>query len=162
MIKHAIYGGGAATTAGDFGMALLRVSVGTFIAYHGFQKFPPPDQFVEMTTNFGFPQPHLFAWLSVITESIGGILLAVGFLTRFVSVALVFNMGVAAFVALAAAKWFAQGVPSKEMPMMYLFPFLMFVFTGAGQFSLDGFLRGGRPVVVEGRETVIEPTRRVV
>ena len=164
MIKHAVYGGGAATTAGDVGLALLRVSVGVFIAYHGLQKLPVSQGFIDNVAGLGFPQPTLFAWLAALTECVGGLLLAVGFLTRFVALALVFNMGVAAFVVHKGLPFVAPqpGDPSKELPMMYLFPFLAFVLTGAGRLSVDGFLRGPRPVVVRETEVIEPTTRRVI
>ena len=164
MIRRRLLGGGAATPLGDIGWAILRVSVGLFIATHGWQKLQDPSGFLGYPAKMGFPYPTAFGWAAILTEFAGGLLLVLGLLTRFASLALVFNMGVAAFVAKAGLPFVAgnSSADSKELPMMYLFVFLAFLLAGAGRFSLDALLRP-KAVVVETRDEVItEPGRRRV
>ena len=173
MIKRTLFGGsGAATPLGDVGWAVLRISVGLFIAMHGYGKFIAPSGIIEGTKGLGFPAPTVFGWCVIFAELVCGLLFALGLLTRFASAVLLFNMGVAAFVAHAGLPFvtWEQGVQTKELPMMYLFVFLAFLLAGAGRISLDALFHGPRRVVTVRRGAVgvdedlpvIEPTRRVV
>lgn len=143
-IKSLLCGGaGAATRFGDIGLLVLRVGTGLLMAYaHGFSKvysngsFGVPDQLVAGVKSMGFPAPTAFAWMAALTEFIGGILLALGLMTRPVALALTFNMAVAAFVMHGS-----DPLARKELALLYLLAFQLFIFTGAGRFSVDKFFR---------------------
>jgi putative oxidoreductase len=143
-IKNLLFGGAGATTRfGDIGLLIVRVGSGVLMAYaHGFSKVYSngsvgiPDQLVSGVRSMGFPAPTAFAWMAALTECIGGILLALGLMTRPVALALTFNMGVAAFVAHGK-----DPLAVKEMALLYLLAFQVFIFTGAGRYSLDKFFR---------------------
>ena len=153
-LQKVLFGGlGAETTVGDVGLAILRVSVGLYIAAHGLGKLPPEQGFIGMTGGMGFPAPTLMAWMAGLTEFVGGLMVAAGLLTRWACLGLIFNMGVAAFVAHGSDPWMdAPGKPSKEMAMLYMFPFLALLFMGAGRFSVDALLRRtGRRETLETR-----------
>jgi putative oxidoreductase len=147
-IKDFLFGGaGAATRFGNIGLLILRAGFGLAIAIgHGMGKvysngsIGPSDQFVNGVKGMGFPAPTAMAWMAALTEFLGGILLAAGLLTRPAAIALVFNMGVAAFVAHKDAPLFGPP-PNKEYALLFLVVFLAFVFTGAGRYSIDRFLR---------------------
>ena len=142
-------GPGGATPLADFGLLITRVGVGVIMAFsHGLSKVwregsvGPPQQLIDGVGAMGFPAPTAFAWAAALTEFFGSILLALGLFTRPAALALTFNMAVAAFVAHRKDPWFATGTgPAKEAALMFLLPFLMFVFTGAGRFSVDALLR---------------------
>src|SRR5215218_3382594 len=133
-IKNVLFGGrGAATVAGDIGLAILRLGTGAYIAFaHGWSKvhrpgeWGPPAGLIKGTADLGFPMPTFFAWAAALTEFAGGILIAMGLFTRPVAAFLVFNMAVAAFGAHAGAGWTGEG--SREPAMLYLLPFLLLVF----------------------------------
>lgn len=119
-----LFGGpGAATRLGDTGLAILRVGVGLGIAIgHGWVKlygqhgFGPPRDFVSNVEGMGFPSPLLFAWMATAAEFLGGLLLAIGLLTRPAALVLVGNMLVAAFLAHWKDPLFAAwGNPNKEL-----------------------------------------------
>jgi len=141
-------GPGGASPLADFGLLITRVGVGVIMAFgHGLSKvwrageFGPPQQLIEGVGKMGFPAPTAFAWAAALTEFLGAILLALGLFTRPVALALTFNMAVAAFVAHGKDPWFNTGAgPAKEAALMFLLPFLLFVFTGAGRFSMDALL----------------------
>lgn len=149
-IRNVLFGGlGAATTFGDIGLAIARIGLGAFIAIgHGYAKifhekgFGPDAEMVQGVDAMGFPMPLLFAWMASLAEFLGGILIALGLMTRPVAIALTFNMAVAAFVAHGKDPLFlSSGMPAKEFALLYCLPFLMFFFTGAGRFSIDALLR---------------------
>src|SRR5690606_4006629 len=89
-INQFLFGGaGAATKLGDVGLAVLRVGTGLMLAFgHGQNKvwgedrLGPPAGFVEGVGELGFPAPLLFAWMAALAEFVGGILIAIGLLTR--------------------------------------------------------------------------------
>src|SRR2546423_11443202 len=80
---------------GDVGLLLLRVGVGLTFAAHGAQKAfgwwggPGAQAWQGAVQRMGFQPPQLFAWLAIAVELVGGILLALGFLTPFAAAALV-------------------------------------------------------------------------
>lgn len=156
VIKQVLFGGrGTTCRTGDFVLAVMRVSLAAFMAAgHGWGKlyqstadgghFGPPQGFVDAVASMGFPVPLLSAWLAVLAETLFAVLLGLGLFTRPAALVLVFNMGVAAFVAHGAHPWITGpgGGPAKEMAMLYLLPFMLFVVIGAGNLSLDAFIRG--------------------
>lgn len=136
---HFLIGGdGGASAIADTGLLVLRLTAGLALAFaHGLGKFPPSDAFIATVAGMGFPAPEFFGWAAGVAELIGGICLAVGLLTRPVSVLIAITMGVAFFIRHANDPFL-----SKEKAMLYGGIALLFVFVGAGRFSLDSFLRG--------------------
>jgi putative oxidoreductase len=117
----------------DFGLLPLRVCAGLALALaHGLQKVPPTPQFVEHVAGFGFPVPGLFAWAAAFAEVGGGILLALGLLTRPAAFLILCNM-VVAFVFAHAQDPF----PLKEKALLFGNIAFLFLCLGAGRFSLD-------------------------
>ena len=76
------------TTAQNIGFLLLRFFVGLALCTV-FEKFLPREGiwgpqawFVQDTANMGFPFPVFFAWVAVLSEFFGGILIMLGLFTR--------------------------------------------------------------------------------
>jgi putative oxidoreductase len=133
-----MFGYSTAGALGDVGLLLLRVFAGLALALaHGINKVPPADGFVGMIGGFGFPAPELFAWLSGLTELVGGILLAAGLFTRPVAAFIVVNMLVAVVFAHAGDPF-----AGRELPLLFAVVALQFAFTGAGRYSADGVIAG--------------------
>ena len=149
LVSLLIGGPGTGSTIGDVALAIVRVSTGLMMAIgHGKGKLlrdgaiGVSEQFVQSTAKLGFPAPTFFAWCAALAELVGGLLIALGFFTRPVAAILVFNMAVAAFgVHLHDPIFASGGGRSKEMALLYLLPFFLFMFTGAGHFSADAMVR---------------------
>jgi putative oxidoreductase len=142
-----LFGSFTTGTTGDAGLALLRIFAGLALALaHGMGKIPPQDGFVGWIASWGFPAPGMFAWLAGLAEFAGGILLALGLLTRPVALVIVLHYVV-------AQVWGHAGDPFRERELALLFQFiaLQFLVVGAGRYSADWQLsRGGRGAVEAG------------
>lgn len=135
-LKKILFGSAAIPSAlVNIGFTLLRVFTGLFLAFgHGIKKLPPSDGVVNMISKRGFPAPDVFAWLSVLTEFLGGIFLALGLFTRPVAFFIAVNMLVAAFVGSNSP--FAK----KELALFYEFAAIAFLFAGSTKYGLDNLI----------------------
>lgn len=138
MIKEILFGGsGTSTRLGDIGLLLARIFIGLSMAIaHGLPKLQDPSGIIKGTTAMGFPLPIAFAWAAILAEFLGGIMLALGLLTRPSAFLIASTMGVAAFVAHASDPF-----KSKELAMAYLFAGILFICTGGGRFSIDKLIK---------------------
>ncbi len=118
--------------------AIMRIVTGLLFACHGSQKFFgwPPDG--------GGPLPPLMVVAGII-ELVGGLLIAVGFLTGWVAFITSGEMAVAFFIA-----HFPHGpIPLQnkgELAVVYCFLWLFVATHGAGPWSIDAAIRRRRPV----------------
>ena len=84
----------------DLGMLILRVAVGLTIAAHGWAKFTKGgklDGLAGWFHSMGMRPGPVHARMAATTETLGGVLLALGFLTPFAALALVAVMAVAGY-----------------------------------------------------------------
>lgn len=117
-------------------LALLigRVVFGLTFASHGLQKLQGFNAMADK-----FPDPlglgsELSLILVIFGELICGSAFVLGFLTRLALLPMIFSMMVAFFVA-------HGGVVSEgELAFVYLFIFVTYLLTGAGKYSVDGFI----------------------
>jgi putative oxidoreductase len=139
-MRNFLFGGpGTSNSLADAGLAFLRVATGVGLATHGIAKLPPPEGFVKGVAALGFPSPEIFAWAAGMSEFFGGILLAVGLLTRPAAMFILIVMSVA-FFGQHRYDPFAR----KELSMMYGSSAVFFLLAGAGRFGIDRLLRRGR------------------
>ena len=82
-------------TDGPAPTILLRLMVGGVFFWEGILKFVYTNQGVGRFTKLGIPFPELTANLIGVLEIVGGILLIVGFLTRFIAFVFIIEMTVA-------------------------------------------------------------------
>lgn len=119
----------------NVGLLLLRLAVGGCIAAHGFQKLSDGvSNFAAGLERNGMPAPEIMAWLSVLSEWVGGIFIAVGFLTRLAAIPLVINMAVAVLLVHRHAYFLPAGM---EYALNLGVTYLVIALLGPGKFSLD-------------------------
>jgi putative oxidoreductase len=130
----------------DIGLLILRIAVGGIIAAHGVQKLAPArhgGMGIQATTGFvgslGFRPAARFAWLLALTELVGGVALAAGFMTPVAAGALIGVM-LAAIVVVHADKGFFAQNGGYEFPLALALGALAAAFTGGGEWSLDHVL----------------------
>ena len=75
-----------------------------------------------------FPRPELFAYIGELTELTGGILLALGLMTRFITLPMMSVMLFITFV-LGHGKIFYE----DQYPFLFFLFFVLFFFTGPGK-----------------------------
>lgn len=138
LLKNILFGGESGLSyAANAGLALLRIFAGISLAFaHGISKVPPGDGLVTGTANLGFPAPTFFAWAAGLSESMGGIFLALGFLTRISA----FFIAITMLVAIVGVHG-ADPYQKKELAFMYFFVATAFLLKGSGDWSVDSFLR---------------------
>ena len=133
-------GAAVATRWTDAALVVPRVFAGLVLAIEfGAGKLPVPEWFVTDVGNLGFPIPVAFAWAAVLAEVVGGLLLAVGFLTRPAAASIVCTMLVAAILQKA-------GDPLWErLPSLFFMAVAYYgLVLGGGRYSVDGWLRRRR------------------
>lgn len=122
----------------DMGLLLMRFATGVFLCTVFEKLLPrngvwgPQDWFVADVAKMGFPFPVFFAWCAVLSEFFGGILLAIGLLSR---PAAFFN----AITTFVAAFLFHKGdVSGSGLAGTIFFASTMgLTLTGPGRISLD-------------------------
>lgn len=133
-VKNLLFGSSiSGPLLSQLGLAVLRVITGLSIAFgHGLGKLPPPSPFVKAVAALGFPLPEVFAWAAGMSEFVGGLLLAVGLMTRPAAAAVAFTLGVAAFGQHAGDPF-----EVRELALLYCAVSVLFACTGSGRFGLD-------------------------
>jgi putative oxidoreductase len=118
----------------SLGLAALRLAVATIFIRHGAQKLFIYG-FAGVTgafTQMGVPLPGVMGPFIGLLEFFGGIALALGFLTRLVSLGFVFDMmGAIGFVLMK------KGFGGYELEFLLLVSSLSLALAGAGRYSVD-------------------------
>jgi putative oxidoreductase len=131
----------------------LRLIVGYGFMQHGFAKLSRgPDAFVAILQAMGVPDPHLMAWLTILTELLGGLAVLLGAFVTVVSVPMMAVLLVAMFKVhlpygfssiklLAVTAAGAQfGPVGYEVILLYVACLAALVIGGSGPFAIDGFI----------------------
>ena len=121
------------TRYADKALGLLRIVAALLFLLHGTSKlfgFPP----FSMGT---LPEAGTLLWFGAILEALGGLLLLVGLLSRFVAFILSGEMAVAYWMFHAPQSTF----PSEnggDAAILFCFIFLYIAAAGPGAWSIDG------------------------
>jgi len=132
----------------------LRLIVGYGFMQHGFAKLSRgPEAFAAILHMMGVPAPHLMAWLTILTELIGGLAVLLGAFVPLVSVPMAAVLFVAMLTVhlpygfssiklLSVTSGRAQfGPPGYELDLLYLACFAALVLGGSGPMAIDHYLR---------------------
>lgn len=119
------------------GLLILRLWAGCALALaHGIGKITDLASFNAKVGAMGFPLPWLTGTFAALSESLGGLLLALGLATRPASAAILATM-------LGAGLWVHRNDPfmNRELSLTYATVALALLFTGPGRLSVDAALR---------------------
>jgi putative oxidoreductase len=135
----------------------LRLIVGYGFMEHGFAKLSRgPDAFAAILHTMGVPAPHLMAWLTILTELIGGLAVLLGAFVPLVSVPMAAVLlvamltvhlpyGFSSIKLLSVMSGRAQfGPPGYELDLLYIACLAALVLGGSGPMAIDNYLRRNR------------------
>jgi putative oxidoreductase len=129
----------------DVGLLALRAVVGFLLIGHGTQKLfgwfggTGIEKWVAGIRSRGFVPPPLWGWTGALGETVGGALLAIGFLSPLGSLGIAASM----LVAIVTAHWSKGLWNSKggiEFPLTNMTVAVALALTGPGSYSLDHLL----------------------
>ncbi len=127
---------------------LLRVAFGLMLMTHGVPKIlgrshgsmaDPMAGSVHLIGNvLHLPAAPLIGWFIALLEGVGGLMLALGLLTRLVAPLVVVQMLVISWLLAPTFPWIDRGF---EYPLMLVFVMLLIAARGGGPVALDAWLR---------------------
>ena len=123
----------------EYGLLLLRLVVGLLFAGHGAQKLfglfggDGPQGTAAFFASLGYRRPAVMALVAGLSELVGGLLLALGFLTPVASLLLAVVM----LNAIATVKWPQGLLGGYELELTLLAVVIALTATGPGEISLD-------------------------
>ncbi len=127
----------------SYGYLLVRATTGLGLALHGYPKVKGGRiQAGQWMKSMNIPA--ITADLVTVLEFVGGIFLIAGLLTPVMGLFFVLQFG--AIIWMKKSKMHArfismeQGKPTYEIDALYLLLGIVFLFVGAGQFSVDRLL----------------------
>src|SRR5260370_29570294 len=131
----------------------LRLIVGYGFMEHGFAKLSKePENFAAILHALSVPAPHFMAWLTILTELIGGLAVLLGAFVTLVSLPLAVLLFVAIFTVhlpygFSSIKLMSVmaghpqfGPPGHECNLLYLACLAALVFGGSGPMPIDDYL----------------------
>lgn len=131
----------------------LRLIVGYGFMEHGFAKLSRgPEAFAAILNTMGVPAPHLMAWLTILTELVGGAAVLLGAFVPLVTVPMAAVLFVAMLTVhlpygfssiklLSVMSGRAQfGPPGYELDLLYLACLAALVLGGSGPVAIDNYL----------------------
>ncbi len=115
-------------------IAALRIIVGFFIAYHGYEVFDA-GKMKDYTGWEAFKGSSFMPYLGKGAEFVAGVLLMLGLFTR---VAALITIGTFAYIVFFIGK--GKFWMEDQHPFLFVLLGVFFLFTGSGAFSLDNKL----------------------
>jgi putative oxidoreductase len=127
-------------------LLLMRLALGAIMVAHGYHKvLGGLHRFSQMVAGMGIP--GWLAYVSAVTELLGGLLLLVGFFTRPAAFAICIDLCVAIWkVHLHNGLIGSPEHPGFEFPLAAATLAFALIFFGGGPIAMDHILRGGGSV----------------
>ena len=123
----------------SFGLLILRISIGTMLIHHGYEKLADIENFADAFVRpIGLPFPILSSYIAAYSEIYGSWLVIVGLFTRFAALSIVGTIGVAIYHAIVTAGF---NIYLLELLILYMGGSLCILLLGSGDFALDRFLK---------------------
>lgn len=133
------------STLSNSGALLIRLGTGLFIAgFHGWHKLAQGLAYVQHGSHWpllddvegiGLPFPVIGAFAATVTQLLGGLAVAAGFLTRLAAFAVSMSLTVAAYSNFLSNK-------DNQLALLYCLLFAGFTLYGGGRYSVDEHLFG--------------------
>lgn len=116
------------------GIALIRIIIGGFLIYHGWeifnvrimQEYMKWDMFKDSTP------AKIFVYAGKVAELLSGLFLLLGLFTRVACIMVIGTMAYIAFFVGNGKIWYED-----QYPFLFVIIGFIFIFTGPGSLSLD-------------------------
>ena len=129
------------TSKSAWAAMILRVIVGITFLVHGVSKFMMGfDGIAQFFSGAGIPLPFASAVLVTLAESIGGLLLILGLLTKWAAIPLLITMLVALFAVHLKGGFFLPN--GFEFVLVLIAALVSIMISGPGAFSLGDKIWG--------------------
>lgn len=122
----------------DLALLFVRIGLGLMMVFHGWPKLAGgAEKWGQVGGAMGVIGvtffPVFWGLMAALAETLGGVLLAIGFLTRLNCIALAFVMVIAAMMHMNAGDGLKVASHAIELGIV----FVGLVFIGPGKFSVD-------------------------
>ena len=119
------------------GLAIIRIIVGVFLIYHGWEIFDAikMNEYTTWDIFKNTSSPSFLVYMGKTTELIAGFLLFVGWLTRLASVVIIITFLYISLFVGHGKIWYED-----QHPFLFVLLALVFFFTGPGKWSIDNLL----------------------
>ena len=123
----------------NLGLLLLRLSIGTMLIHHGYEKTADIENFADAFVRpIGIPFPILASYIAAYSEIYGSWLLIVGLFTRIAALSIIGTIGVAIYHAIITSGF---NIYLLELLVLYMGGALCILLLGGGDFSTDRLLK---------------------
>ena len=122
----------------SFFLLLARLTIAYGFLDPALNKWNAIEDTASWYESLGIPFPLLNVYISASVESLGVVLLALGLLTRVISLPLIGTM-VVAILTVHIGNGFSAGDNGFEIPLYFLLFLGIFASFGPGKFSLDNY-----------------------
>lgn len=119
------------------GLAIIRIIIGAFLIYHGWEIFDATkmNEYLKWDIFKNTDSPQLRVYVGKGAELLAGLLLAVGFLTRFASVIIIITFSYISLFVGQGKIWYED-----QYPFLFMLLGFVFFFTGPGKWGVDNLL----------------------
>ncbi|MDT0690132.1 DoxX family protein [Salegentibacter sp. F188] len=120
----------------DIALLIFRIAISALMLTHGVPKLITffGSEEITFADPIGLGETVSFT-LAVFAEFVCSVLIIFGFATRLAAIPLIITMAVAALIV-----HMPDGFGRQELPLLYMFGFILLMLTGAGKYSVDHFL----------------------
>ncbi|MBI2576478.1 DoxX family protein [Candidatus Woesearchaeota archaeon] len=127
----------------DIVLLLIRVAIGVVFFAHGANKIKDMKSTSGFVGSLGFKPAAWWAWFLAGSEFFGGMAMVAGFLAKLAAIPMIITMVVALYFK--TFKWHAPFLTAEhggtDIVYILLAGLGAVLLAGAGQISVDGFLR---------------------
>ena len=119
----------------SIGLLILRVSIGTMLIHHGYEKLANIENFADAFVRpLHLPFPIVLSYLAAFSEIVGSWFLITGFLARIGGLLIASTASVGIYHALMTTGF---NIYLLELLALYLGGALCITLTGGGMFAID-------------------------
>jgi putative oxidoreductase len=120
-------------------LPLLRVVSGVSLFVHGWYIVTHIQETADWLAGEGYPHAMLFTWIIMLIQTLGGVALAFGILTRLAAIPIfLFLVNAIFYHAKNGYFWNFNGL---EYPLMWSIVVALFFAKGGGDYSVDALFR---------------------